>query len=220
VFFLHKLLYRCCFQPSENPIVVKNLSLSGLADNAGPGSGIAGRIRHPRQELVVGALIYSIRSPKVDAFDRAYGRGAVDDVGRAAPSWLPEISEELLLGRGAHSRGFGRPGPGRSFATPRWRVPCRCRTDGPHSVIALFQGTGDAVSAGALCRVDCGDAVTGYGGRAAMGRLPEISEDLLLGRGAHSSGFGRPGPGLGISFATPRWESSMPLSNRWLCRVS
>ena len=46
-----------------------------------------------------------------------------------------------------------------------------------------------------------------------MGQLPEISEDLLLGQGAHSRGSGGPGQGHGDLFATPLWRSSMPLSN-------
>ena len=77
--------------------------------------------------------------------------------GRAALGQLPEISEDLLLGRGAHSRGFGRPGPGpwRSFATPQWEsfMPL-LELLAVQGVIALFQGTGDTISAGAFFGMD------------------------------------------------------------------
>jgi hypothetical protein len=64
---------------------------------------------------------------------------AADDDGCATLGRLPEILEDLLLGRGAHSRGsvknrdldVAQEGPGQqSFATPRWRVLCRSRAVG------------------------------------------------------------------------------------------
>ena len=77
---------------------------------------------------------------------------------RAAPGQMPEISEDLLLGRGAHFRASEGPGQGHGDLLPlpygEFHAALELMT--LQGVIALFLGTGDAVSVGALCRVDCG----------------------------------------------------------------
>jgi hypothetical protein len=76
--------------------------------------------------------------------------------GHAALGRLPGISEDLLLGRRVHSRAQEGPGHGDLLPLPDREYHAALELMAVQGVLAIFNGASDTISAGTLCRADCG----------------------------------------------------------------